>query len=78
MNSTCQTHREFDFFYIVLSQTLDYNALYDHCEHSNITCIAFYNYCKHSIVASIACNDCCEHFTDYRLHHIYNTVKTHA
>ena len=53
MNSTCQIHKGFDSFYIVLPRTLDHSALCDHC--------------KHSRVAHIDHNTHCEHSTNYRL-----------
>ena len=61
MNSTYQIYREFDSFYIVLSETLDHIALCDQCE-----CLK---------VAYIACNVYCEHPTDYRSHCTCDTVR---
>ena len=50
MNSTCQTHREFDSFYIVLSETLNHIALCNHCNHFRVAHIAHSVYCEHSAV----------------------------
>ena len=75
MNSTCQIHREFDSFYIVLSQTLNCITLYNHCEHLRVAHIALCDYCKHLRVAYITLCDHCKHSTDYRLHCICDTIR---
>ena len=61
MNLTCQIYREFDSFYIVLFETLNY--------------IAFFNHCKYLKVTHIAHNILCKHFTDYKSHYICDTVR---